>query len=98
MIYVSGSNGSIGFVYGKDQHDNTPLQIKKHEERIPGYRYGDYSSLTIECIGANIKVYSGETLLAELTDPCFYEGYIRFTSGMSVCAFDNLVIEPIVVK
>ncbi|MBR5451631.1 MAG: alpha amylase N-terminal ig-like domain-containing protein [Clostridia bacterium] len=98
MIYVSGGNGTIGFVYGKDQGDNSPLQIKKYVDKIPGYRYGEFSRLTITCIGADIKVHAGDTLLAELTDPCFYEGYIRFTAGMSVCAFDNLVIEPIFVK
>ena len=98
MVYVGGGNGGIGVVYGKDQHDSSPLQIVSHEQVIPGYRYGEYSKLVIECIGADIKVYGNGTLLLEMTDPCFYEGYIRFTSGMCMCAFDNLVIEPIFVE
>ena len=96
MIYFSSTSGTVGFVDATNQNDNTPLKPQKYMS-IPGYRYGQWATVTIEAIGDTVKVYSGGELIAECYDPYHYEGFIRFTSGMSVCAFDNLVIEPIVV-
>ena len=96
MVYFGSTAGNIGFVDSADQNDNSPLQPKIYVENIPDYVMGNWYRATIECIGNSVKVYVGGVLLAECIDPYHYEGYIRFAAGKSLCAFDNLVIEPIV--
>ncbi len=107
--HASGSTGGIAIIFNRsggfytfidatNQNDNSalnPIDYKKGP--VPGFKTDEFFTVTIEAINESIKVYSGGVLLAECTDDGDYEGYIRFISGTAMVAFDNLIIEPILV-